>query len=53
MADCSSKCKKLSLDQVTAGVLQNDEEQELSDFEKSESEIGDTLKMRKRISSCW
>ena len=40
MADCSSKRKKYH--EVIAGVLQSDEEQELSDFEESESEIGDS-----------
>lgn len=41
MADCSSKRKKSSLDEVIAGVSQSDEEQELSDIEESESEMGD------------
>ena len=33
--------KKVSLDKVIAAVLQSNEEQEFSDFEESESEIGD------------
>ena len=41
MADCFTQRKKLSLDEVVAGVVQCDEDQELSDFEESESEIGD------------
>ena len=41
MADCSSKHKKLSLDEVIAEVLQSDEEQELSEFEECIIEIRD------------
>ena len=41
MADCSSKHKNLSLDEVIAEVLQSDEEQELSEFEECIIEIRD------------
>ena len=41
MAASCSKQKKLSLEEVIAGVLQSDEENELSSFEESESELED------------
>ena len=52
MADCSSKHKNLSLDEVIAEVLQSDEEQELSEFEECIIEIRD-FEVRKEMSICW
>ena len=40
MAASCSKRKKLSLEDVIAGVLQSDEDSELSSFDESESELG-------------